>query len=165
MKRLPILFVLLAGLATAGTIPGIKVSYKIAKDPMTGGSASMVFVDAAEDSSGKTYFALVCDLGDATFRLYSKGSLGSMAGERVGVFYRADGKGLKIAEGTLREDTQTGKLSVLDFDDDSPQIFQTFASAQAKVVARVSRNDMSPLNLTFPTKGFMSGFRAIGSCE
>ena len=60
--------------AGAGSIPGTKVSYKIAQDAMTGGSASMVFVDAAEDTSGKTYMALVCDLGNATFRFYSKTS-------------------------------------------------------------------------------------------
>ncbi|WP_414656706.1 hypothetical protein ACINK0_11065 [Deinococcus sp. VB343] len=151
--------------ASAGNISGTKVSYKSQKDALTGGNASMLFVDATEDTSGKTYMALVCDLGDATYRLYSKASLGSYEGERVTVFYRTDDKALKSVEGKLREDTQTGKLTVLEFGYYSPQLFQTFASAQSKVVARVQRNTLSPLTLTFPVKGFMQGFRAIGSCE
>ena len=155
----------LSASAGAGSIPGTKVSYKIAQDAMTGGSASMVFVDATEDTSGKTYMALVCDLGNATFRFYSKTSLGSRAGEQVLFFYRADDNRLRTAEGTLREDTKTGKLSVLDFKYDSPALFQTFATARTKVVARVNRNSMSSMTLTFPVKGFMQGFRTIGNCE
>ena len=150
--------------ASAGSIPGTQVSYKLAQDALTHGNASMVFVDASEDPTGKTYMALVCDLGKTTFRFYSKESLGSRAGEKVLFFFGADDQGLRNAHGTLREYYKTGNLSVLDFLYDSSELFQTFASAQKKVVVRVNRNGMASLTLTFPVKGFMVAYRAIGSC-
>ena len=164
-KTLLLACLTLCASAGAGRIPGTQVSYKLAQDSLTHGNASMVFVDASEDPSGKTYMALVCDLGHATFRFYSKESLGRRAGEQLLFFFRADDQGLRTAEGTLREYYRTGKLSVLDFPADSPQLFQTFASAQKKVVVRVNRNSMASMTLTFPVKGFMIAYRAIGRCE
>ena len=150
--------------ASAGSIPGTQVSYKLAQDALTHGNASMVFVDASEDPTGKTYMALVCDLGKTTFRFYSKESLGSRAGEKVLFFFGADDQGLRTSRGTLREYDKTGNLSVLDFPYYSSELFQTFASAQKKVVVRVNRNGMASMTLTFPVKGFMVAYRAIGSC-
>lgn len=57
-------------------LPGTQVSYKLRTDSFSGENASMLFVDALEDPSGKTYVAFVCDLGTPYARFYSQAALG-----------------------------------------------------------------------------------------
>lgn len=156
----------LLGQAAATTIPGTKVSYTLKTDEFTGGNASMVFIDAQEDASGQTYMTVACDLEDPYFRLYSKVPLGTYTGELITVFYQTDQGSFKSATGKLREDFKSGKLTVIDFRlYESTLFFRSFSAAQKQVSMRVSRNGLAPLNLTFLTKGFLQGFRAVRSCE
>lgn len=146
-------------------IPNSKVSYKVSKDGFTGGNASMVFVDAAEDPSGKTYAAFVCDLGDTYLRIYSKTALGLYSGQAVTLYVRVDNGKPRVGAGTLREDSQRGRLSVLEMNEQSLDALRMFLTAQTKVAVRINRGNLGPLTLTFPTKGLVQAYRAIGMCE
>lgn len=167
MLALAALALALSGTALADTrIPSTQVSYKVKKDPLTGRNAGMVFVDALEDRSGKTYVNFACDDGDAYMRLYSKTILGHFVGEQVDFLLRVDDGRLRGGYGRLREDTQTNRLAVLDVNlEQSLDALKLFLAARSKVVIRIERFEMAPVTYTFPLKGFVAAIQAIKQCD
>lgn len=147
-------------------IPGTRVSYKVQKEGLGGTNASMIFVDAAEDPSGKTYVSFVCDLGAPYFRLDTKYALVNSRGEPAGIIYRADQGNFHSALGTVRENRQTGKLTVMEItDSDSDELLRLFLSARSKVVVRLMTLSASSVTYTFPVKGFSQAYRAVKGCD
>ncbi|MFW8627843.1 hypothetical protein [Deinococcus sp. ME38] len=166
MKRL--LFccaALLAGTAHADTrISGTSVSYKIKTETLSDTNASMVFIDALEDPSGKTYVAFVCDLGEPFARIYSNASLGR-TGDTPPVYARATGGSPRTLNGTVREDLKTGKPTVLDTTRLSTDQLMRALIGSDRVTVRIERERMSALILTFRSAGFTKAWQAINNCD
>lgn len=170
-KLLPMHRALLVGLLLTVSVaqaevklPGTQVSYKLRTDSFSGENASMLFVDALEDPSGKTYVAFVCDLGTPFARFYSRAALGRV-GDAPRAYVRADQGRVRPLSGRVRDDLQTGKASVLDTTSASTAaLLRAFTSART-VTVRIERLNMAALTLTFPTGGFAEGWRAIRNCD
>ncbi|ADY25514.1 hypothetical protein Deipr_0344 [Deinococcus proteolyticus MRP] len=122
MKKFKAIALALAGLlsgsvALANTrIPGTTVSYKVSSRTDSEGrkiNTSMIFVDASNEPSGKTYLAFMC--GEYFDRLYTNVTLGTAKevndGTIGGLSYRIDAGAFKPLNGGLRLDAQTGKRS------------------------------------------------------
>lgn len=144
---------------------GTNVSYKVKKEALGGTNASMIFVDALEDKSGKTYVTFTCDLGSMFFSIYSKSALVMRVAEDIGIIYRGDNFTMRDALGQAREDRQTGKLSVVQFiESTSADVLKLFLVSK-KVVIRIERESMSSVTYTFPTKGFYKAYASVKGCE
>ncbi|WP_104990909.1 hypothetical protein [Deinococcus sp. NW-56] len=142
------------------------MSYSVKQDPLTGHNASMVFIDEPSDKSGNTYATFVCDLGYPYFRIDSRTALGTRSGEKAFIFYRSDGGALRQAVGYIRENRQTGKLSVLEFNyTQSSDVVRAFLTSQKNVVIRIQATTMVPRTMNFATAGFVKGFRAVKQCD
>lgn len=173
MKNLKAVALALAGLcagsvALADTqVPGTKVSYKVSSKTDSEGrkiNTSMIFVDASNEPSGKTYLAFMC--GEYADRLYTNVTLGTAKevndGTIGGMSYRMDNGAFKPLNGALRLDNQTGKRSSVNIYDDMSHVFLT---AEKSVTIRVNRTGSSAVGYTFPVKGLAEAFRAVNNCE
>ena len=145
-------------------LPGTQVSYKLRADSFSGENASMLFVDALEDPSGKTYVAFVCDLGTPYARFYSQAALGRV-GDAPMTYVRADQGTRRAVTGRVRDDLETGKASVLDTTSASTAVLMRAFMSARTVAVRIERLNMAALTLTFPSAGFIKGWQAIRNCD
>ena len=175
LMRLPALLFACAFVASNETlaatkIQGTSVSYQIKSDPLSDGNTNMVFIDAQEDDSGKTYMSFVCEVGYPWFRLYSKVPLAVQAEidqrSLLSMSYRADNNAVGVIDIVPRADRQTHKLSVLyAYRTPSSQMLRVFLTAMSQVVVRINRINDGTLTYTFPVRGFRTAFQKIKSCN
>ena len=158
-------FILLSAPALADVrVPGTKVSYAIKRDAVTGNNASMVFIDATGDKTGKTYLAFVCDNGTPFARLYTRVTLGA-TGDEPATYFSASGGKPRSLDGRVREDAQTAKASVLDMTAFSTtQLLQSLL-IDDNVAVRVEREGYSAVTYSFAGNGFKTAWKAVKECE
>lgn len=164
MSYAPLLLAALGSSAVAADkkVPGTSVSYRV--QTAGGNNTSMVFVDAANERSGKTYLAVKCGGGSYSISLHSRDPLAKSEGalqviaEQSGEAHRADG--------LVRIDRETGKVTVWDALGDANEgmlvsMFQT-GSPMKLTVQRVG---LAPLTYTFRTNGIVAALDAVNRCH
>ncbi|WP_189074885.1 hypothetical protein [Deinococcus sedimenti] len=171
MKPIILLAALLASVALADVrVPNTKVSYRLALDPMTDRNASMVFIDAAEDSSGQTYVAFKCDAGTPWFGLYTRTPLSSRVDVEMGsslpIYYRVDSDPIDSIDTFPRYSDKTGQITISEaFQRDSMAMLYAFLSAKTRVMVRFNHYTGRQITYTFPAAGFGKAFQSIKSCR
>ncbi|ADY27008.1 hypothetical protein Deipr_1876 [Deinococcus proteolyticus MRP] len=149
------------GTALADTrVPNSKVSY----------NSDMVFIDEQSSTGGKTYVAFVCESYGVAFRLYSKNPLSTekefAKSSAMSIIAYADGEKLGYAQGSVRRDRQTGQLGVWETTGGlSSALYTAFIDADSSISVTALRNGYDPVTYRFPTKGLLTGLKAINYCR
>lgn len=172
MKRQPLIALSLTVLALTGfaqadkRIPGTSVSYKVQKSG--GKNTSMIFIDSASDRTGKTYFAVKCQgQGTYSMSLYAKDALATS--ETDVVLMVKQGSVINKADGYVRVDRQTGRLSVweTEYKDVNEGLLGTLSKSGSPFTVTVMREggNLQPVVYGFHSKGMRSGMEAVNYCK
>jgi hypothetical protein len=149
-------------------VPGTKVVYFTQKDPITDENKSVVAVAEVNDTDANTFLRFRCIAGAVDVILFTKNPLVTLTDWENDVspqlIYRVDAQQPKtlITNGIVSDDEPV--LTALGLENDNVLV-QAFTNATSKVVIRIVRRDMSPLDYTFATKGFAQAMKAVNSCR
>lgn len=149
-------------------VPGTKVLYLKQLDPITDENNSVVVVVEINDTAANTFLRIRCRQGAPDVFLITKNPLMTQEDWEANVFpdlvYRVDAQQPKTlaTDGVIADDESV--LNELAFVNDTVLI-QALTNATSKVVMRVMRNGMSPLDYTFATKGFAQAMKAVNNCR
>lgn len=150
-------------------VPGAKVYYLVSKDPITDENRSMLIIPEINDTDAKTFIRFKCVRGTPEAFLVSKNELVSADNWDADLYptvtFRVDTQQPKTLQMNGVQDTEGGAiLESLGFESDQT-VIQALSNAKSKVVFRVNRIGLSPLDFTFSPKGFAQGMKAIGNCK
>lgn len=149
-------------------VPGSKVVYFVQKDPITDENKGAVYVPEINDTNANTFLRFSCQMGRVEVFLNTKNPLLSLDDWDNDVtpqlIYRVDAQQPKTLETNAVVSDDEPVLEALGVLNDAVLV-QAFTNATSKVVIRVMRNGMNPLDYTFATKGFAQAMKAVNSCR